>query len=511
MLKELVSLYQKGFVILHFIIMPTELIYLIIGLLVGIIFWLYSRSQSVPKSLLENSQLKLTQSELQLALLQERNQKLGIEFDATKKEIEFFKKNNSDLIQENATLNANIEKLEAFLSQMKITIDEEKKTNILQQEELNRLTKWASETKANNTYLEDKLNNQKQEIEDIRKKSNLEFENLANRILEEKVNKFTQSNKDNIDQILKPLGENLSQFKKKVEETYDIESKQRFSLEERVKELINHSNRISTEANNLTNALKGQSKKQGNWGEIILESILEKSGLQKNREYQIQFTGHNEDGQILRPDVLVFLPDERTIIIDSKVSLNAYERYCSADTKDEQDLNLGLHLKSIYQHIDELSKKRYDELSKELDFIMMFIPIEPAYMLASQEDPELWNYAYQRRILLISPTNLIASLKLITDLWKRDQQSKNAIEIARQGEKLYEKVIGFFETMDDIEKHLNKSQEVFLKAKRQLRDGKGNIVGQALKLKNMGIQSEKSIPAQFLPTDLEDNDEPEEG
>lgn len=207
----------------------------------------------------------------------------------------------------------------------------------------------------------------------------------------------------------------------------------------------------------------------------------------------------------------MFLPDERTIIIDSKVSLNAYERYCSADTKDEQDLNLGLHLKSIYQHIDELSKKRYDELSKELDFIMMFIPIEPAYMLASQEDPELWNYAYQRRILLISPTNLIASLKLITDLWKRDQQSKNAIEIARQGEKLYEKVIGFFETMDDIEKHLNKSQEVFLKAKRQLRDGKGNIVGQALKLKNMGIQSEKSIPAQFLPTDLEDNDEPEEG
>lgn len=490
--------------------MPVEFIYLIAGLLLGIIFWLFSRSQSVPKSQLESVQNKLNQTEIQLALIQERNQKTAMDLEKTNNEFVQIKKTNTDLIHENATLNASLDKFEQFQSQLRNTIESEKKINLSQQEELNRLNKWASELKAGNSFLEEKLGSQKQEIEDIRKKSHVEFENLANRILEEKVNKFTQTNRENLDQILKPLGENLNQFKKKVEETYDIESKQRFSLEEKVKELMEQSNRISQEANNLTNALKGQAKKQGNWGEIILESILDKSGLQKNREYRIQVSQQNEDGLTLRPDIMVYLPDERTIIIDSKVSLNAYERYCSAETKEEQELNLNLHLKSIYQHIDDLSKKRYDELSQELDFIMMFIPIEPAYLLAIQEDQELWSYAYQKRILLISPTNLIAALKLITDLWKRDQQSKNALEIAKQGEKLYEKVVGFFETMDDIEKHLNKSQEVFLKAKKQLRDGRGNIAGQAMKLKNMGIQSGKSIPAQFIPTDLDDSDEPDE-
>ncbi len=477
--------------------MLYQIVFFIVGLLVGILIWFFNKNNSVPKSKLDEISQKLSQSEIQLALIQERNQNANSELDNHKKELETQRKLNQDLIQENASLNANMSKLEEFHNQLKITVESEKKLNLNQQEELNRITRWSGELKANNSYLEERLNTQKKEIEEFRQKSQVEFENLANRILDEKVNKFTQSNKENIDQILKPLGENLNQFKRKVEETYDIESKQRFSLEERVRELIDHSNKISQEANNLTNALKGQAKKQGNWGEIILESILEKSGLQKNREYKIQISQQNEDGQMLRPDVMVFLPDDRTIVIDSKVSLISYDRYCATDKKDEQDIHLALHLKSVYQHIDDLGKKRYDELTQELDFIMMFIPIEPAYLLAMQEDQELWNYAYQRRILLISPTNLIAALKLITDLWKRDQQSKNALEIAKQGEKLYEKVVGFFETMDDIEKHINKSQEVFIKAKKQLKEGKGNIVNQALKLKNMGIQSSKSLPLSF--------------
>lgn len=486
--------------------MLYHVIFFIVGLLIGLLVWLLNKNNSVPKSELDDLSQKLNQSEIQLALIQDRNQNAISELENYKKESEMMKKLNQDLIQENASLNANISKLEEFLNQLKATVESEKKLNFNQQEELNRITRWSGELKANNTYLEERLNLQKKEMEEFRQKSQIEFENLANRILDEKVNKFTQSNKENIDQILKPLGENLNQFKKKVEETYDIESKQRFSLEERVRELIDHSNKISQEANNLTNALKGQSKKQGNWGEIILESILEKSGLQKNREYKIQISQQNEDGQMLRPDVMVFLPDERTIVIDSKVSLLSYDRYCATDNKEEQDLHLSLHLKSMYQHIDDLSKKRYDELTQELDFIMMFIPIEPAYLLAVQEDQDLWNYAYQKRILLISPTNLIAALKLITDLWKRDQQSKNAVEIAKQGEKLYDKVVGFFETMDDIEKHINKSQEVFLKAKKQLRDGKGNLVNQALKLKNMGIQSDKSLPLSFGQGENEDDE-----
>ncbi|MCC6815971.1 MAG: DNA recombination protein RmuC [Saprospiraceae bacterium] len=489
--------------------MLIGIICFIVGLLIGIIILIVNKNNFVSKSEFENTRNKLVQTDTQLAIYSERNQALNKDIEIYKKEHESLKKANSDLLHENATLNANFEHLEVSCNRMKGDLEQEKKNLEFRQHETVQLNSQLSQLKANNSYLEERLATQKQEIEEIRKKSQLEFENLAQKILEEKVNRFTQTNKDNLDQILKPLGENLTQFKKKVEETYDIESKQRFALEEKVKELIHQSNKISQEANNLTNALKGQSKKQGTWGEFILDSILEKSGLQKDREYKIQVSKQNEDGLTQRPDVMVFLPDQRTIIIDSKVSLTAYDRYCAADTKDEQDIQLEMHLRSVYQHIDDLNRKKYNELTQELDFIMMFIPVEPAYYLAMHEDQELWQYAYQRRILLISPTNLIASLKLITDLWKRDQQSKNAMEIARQGEKLYEKVIGFFGTMEEIEKHLNKSQEVFLRAKNQLKDGKGNLVSQALKLKNMGIQSNKQIPAEFAANDLDDHEEDE--
>lgn len=360
---------------------------------------------------------------------------------------------------------------------------------------------------AQNVALTEKQSTQKEEIIELQKTSHLEFEKIASKILEEKSDKFTIANKANIEALLKPLGENIDTFKKKVEETYDKESKQRFSLEEKVKELIEQTNKVSSEANNLATALKGQSKKQGNWGEMILESILQQSGLVKDREYFLQQTIKDEEGKSLRPDVLVKLPDNRIIIIDSKVSLVAYDRFSASETTEEQSIHLAEHLKSIYAHIDNLHGKNYDHLEASLDFTMMFIPIEPSYLIAIQSDQNLWSYAYSKRILLISPTNLIACLKLMSDLWKREMQSKNAQEIVKRGELLYEKFAGFVTTLEELGRHINKTQVAYNGAIGQLNSGSGNLVGQALKLKGLGLKSSKEIPAAMLPTDFDPEEE----
>lgn len=403
---------------------------------------------------------------------------------------------NSSLIAKNSSLTENYNSI--------------KETNQKQEEQITKLTelynKLNSENStliANNSALNDKLSTQKEEIIEIQKTSHLQFEKIANQILEEKSGKFTESNKTNMEALLKPLGENIDNFKKKVEETYDKESKQRFSLEEKVKELVEQTNKVSSEANNLATALKGQAKKQGNWGEMILESILQKSGLVKDREYFLQATIKDEEGKNLKPDVLVKLPDNRIIIIDSKVSLVAYDRFSSADTTDEQAIHLTEHLKSIYGHINDLYGKKYDNLEASLDFTMMFVPIEPAYLISIQSDQDLWAYAYSKRILLISPTNLIACLKLMADLWKREMQSKNAMEIVKRGELLYEKFVTFASTLEDVGKHINKTQQSYTAAIGQLNTGSGHLVGQALKLKNLGLKSSKEIPVALLPTDFE--------
>lgn len=406
--------------------------------------------------------------------------------------------------------------LNESLTYRKISEEQQKKTeqelqiliNKLEQknQELSEKNQRNAELLSQNNYLKERLDLQKQDFEELKKQSKLEFQDLASKIFEEKSQKFTAANKENLDILLKPLGENLNTFKQKVEEVYDKESKQRFSLEEKVKELVELNQKLSNEANNLTTALKGQSKKQGNWGEIILESILEKSGLEKNREYKVQVSIQNEDGRRLQPDVIVYLPEGRTIIIDSKVSLVSYDRYSAADSREEQNAALKEHIRSIYNHIDELGDKKYDTIAGTLDFTMMFFPIEPAYLVAIQEDSELWAYAYAKRILLISPTNLIAALKLVADLWKREQQSKNALEIAKQGEKLYDKMVGFLETMEDVGKHINKSQDAYLKALGQLKDGRGSLVKQAQKMKKLGLNSQKELPETMVPFD-DDTDE----
>ncbi|WP_339922199.1 DNA recombination protein RmuC [uncultured Cyclobacterium sp.] len=350
-------------------------------------------------------------------------------------------------------------------------------------------------------YLEEKLTFQKQELNKIGSQFQQEFELLANKILEEKAKKFTSQNQVNIENILHPLGRELEAFKKQVQEAYAMESRERFSLEGKVKELALLNQQISQEAKNLTNALKGNAKIRGNWGEAILETILQNSGLEKDRHYSIQGflkdeNGHpliGQDGKRMQPDVIIHYPDDKKVIIDSKISLIAYEKYSSTIDEREQKLALDLHIKAIKTHIDQLSAKQYESYAKALDFVIMFIPLEAAYIVALQADPQIWEYAYKKRVLLISSSNLIAALKMIKDLWIRDDQSKNALEIAERGGKLYDKLSNFVNSLEDVGKHLDRSQDSYANAIKQLKTGKGNLLSQAEKLRTLGVNARNKI------------------
>lgn len=348
--------------------------------------------------------------------------------------------------------------------------------------------------------LQNKLDNQQSDLEKLQEKFRTEFKNLANEILEEKTQKFTEQNSTRLDEILKPLGEKIREFEKKVDDVYDKESKQRFSLEREIKNLTDLNQQISKEASNLTNALKGQAKTRGNWGEIILESILEKSGLTLDREFFIQASFTNEHGKRLQPDVIVAYPGERNVVIDSKVSLLAYERYASAETKEEQDLAARDHLLSVKNHITDLSSKNYQDIYtlKSLDFVMLFMPIEPAYMLAMQSDSNLWNWAYDRRILLISPTNLIAALRMIANLWRVEYQNKNAMEIARQSGELYDKFTGFLEDLQDVGTKIDATHKAYDASMNKLATGKGNLIRRVELIKSLGAKAGKEIPKSML-------------
>ncbi len=489
-----------------------DLIPLLIGAVIGlvlayILFYLLHKSNSVSRQDHETLSTKLneTASALKLAedrLIAQQEQTLAFRQKAESREAEL-----STLLSRSAMLEATLNMNGQRLKELSLTLADQTETNKSQQAEINSTKQRLAQYDANNEALLDKLNTQKEDMLAMQKTAHLQFEKLAQQIFEEKSGKFTETNKNNIEALLKPLNENIDNFKKKVEETYDKESKQRFSLEKEVQNLIENTQKISQEANNLASALKGQTKKQGDWGETILERILELSGLEKNREYFIQENLKDEHGQNQRPDIIVRLPDDRNIIIDSKVSLNAYLRYSEADSKEQQDIFIASHLQAINQHIDQLSAKKYEELTSSLDFVIMFIPVEPAYILAVQSDPDLWAYAYTRRILLISPTNLIAVLKIVADLWKREMQSKNAVEIATEGAKLYDKFIGFVSTIEDIGKHLSRSQDAYLQAVSQLKDGRGNLISRVHKLRKLGVKSTKQLPTSMLTADLEDDEE----
>lgn len=355
-----------------------------------------------------------------------------------------------------------------------------------------------AELAANNDNLQKSLTNQKAEIERIQEAAKIEFKNLANEILEEKSKKFTDANRENLDVLLKPLGENLETFKKRVNEVYENEARERFSLNSTIKLMLEQTSKVSQEANNLAAALKGQTKTQGNWGEMILERILEDSGLCKDREYFSQYHIRTETGESQRPDFVLKLPGNQMVIIDSKVSLNAYERMCSAETEEDRKHNLDLHIGAIKRHIDTLAAKRYDNIKEALDFTIMFIPVEPAFLTAVQYDTQLWNYAYHKHVILLSPTNLIAYLKLISDVWKRADQNRNAEEIARQAAALYDKFEGFVSDLLNVGKKMESAKADYESAMKKLSTGNGNLVRSADKLRQLGAKPKKNLPAQLL-------------
>lgn len=358
----------------------------------------------------------------------------------------------------------------------------------------------------------EKLATQKTEIENLQTTMQEKFKNIANEVLDEKSKKFTETNEKHIKALIEPLGKDIEAFKQKVTE----ESKERFSLGEKVKDLID-ANRVTNEvAVNLTKALKGEAKTQGLWGEMILERILEMSQLRSGEQYFMEHQLYGDDGKPLRselegkkmrPDALIIYPDDRHVIVDSKVSLTAFVRATEADDDEVRAQELAAHVASVRGHIDGLSAKGYEDYGKSLDYVLMFVPSEAAFVAAIQADPDLWAYAYSKRILLQSPTILITSLKLIEELWKRETHNLNAKAIAEQGRKLYDKFVGFVANLEGVGANLDTAKAKYLEAHKQLTSGKDNLVRQATKLQGMVVQTKKELPSSLVEL-AEQSEEP---
>ncbi len=476
-----------------------DTIYLLAGLITGIVLAavftrakygnLFNSKQQIEAL---NAKANTLNTELSLSLDRLKRSEeatLQLQQDMGKKEEEYLTAVSQLSVSQTRLQNASEQLEQAKLECQNIKMELSKQTDTLNQTRIR-----AIELEKENKYLQESLEKQKKDLEEIGGQFSKEFRLLADQILEDKSQRFTKINQENIDRLLKPLDENIKQFQKQVQDVYEKESRERFSLGEKVKELSELNQTISKEAKNLTEALKGQVKTQGNWGEMILESILDKSGLVKGREYTTQESLKDEDGKRFQPDVIVSYPDKRKVVIDSKVSLIAYERYCSANNSDDQKKAADELLKSLKSHIDGLSGKNYADLVGSLDFVMMFIPIEPAFMIAMEADHTIWNYAYDKRVLLISPTNLIAALKLIYDLWQHEYRNRNAIDIADRGGRLYDKFVGFLENFKQIGESIGRAQKSYDSALGQLRDGSGNLITQANQLKELGAKAKKNIP-----------------
>ena len=346
--------------------------------------------------------------------------------------------------------------------------------------------------------IQEKLQDQKKELENLNEKFTAQFKNLANDIFEEKSKKFTDQNKSNMLDLLKPLGEKIVDFERKVEDTHKDSITRNSALREQLENLQRLNLQMTKEAENLTRALKGDSKTQGAWGEFILESILEKSGLERDREYTIQESFTTEEGRF-RPDIIIRLPEKRHVIIDSKVSLTAYNNFVNATSDDEKIVALKAHLLSIRQHLKGLSEKNYQKISdRNLDFIIMFIPIEPAYILAIQSEKKLYEEALEKRIVFVSPTLLIPSLQLIKNVWKQEYQNRNSQEIARHATSLYEKFAGFTNDLIDIGNQLRKTQTSYENAMSKLATGNGNLVKSVERFKALGLKPSKSVDQRLL-------------
>jgi len=363
--------------------------------------------------------------------------------------------------------------------------------------------------------IEEKLREQKNEVEKLQEKFSKEFENLANKILDEKSTKFTLKNKENIDGILKPLQEKIDKFEKRVEDSHKESIDRHAMLRQQIIGLKELNEQMSKEATNLTKALKGDSKTQGNWGELVLERVLEKSGLEKDREYFVQTSFTTDDGKRVLPDVVINLPDNKKMIIDSKVSLVAYERFINEEEEDLRPGHLKAHILSLRTHIDQLSAKNYHDLYKieSPDFVLLFIPIEPAFAVAVNKDESLYTWAFGKNIVIVTPSTLLATLRTIDTMWNNEKHQQNAMEIARQATNLYDKFRGLIEDLNKVGKMMDDSKEVYSSAMSKLHSGKGNLITRVENLKKLGIKPKKDIPLSNIKRadkDPKNNDENQE-
>jgi DNA recombination protein RmuC len=405
----------------------------------------------------------------------------------------------STLVEREQQLRNNLLALEQKL----LASDEEKNQLRLEKEQLgHQITRYRADLE----NLELRNREQKQEVEKLQEKFTKEFENLANKILDEKSSKFTEQNRENIKNILSPLQERIQLFEKKVEDSQKESVGMHFALKEQLAHLQLQNLKITQEAENLTKALKGDSKMQGNWGELVLERVLEKSGLEKDREYTVQQSFLRADGTRVLPDVIINLPDGKKMIVDSKVSLTDYERYINAE-EELRDKYLKDHVNSLRRHVDQLSAKKYEDLyeMESPDFVLMFVPIEPAFAIAINNDSNLYNKAFEQNIIIVTPTTLLATLRTIDSMWNNEKQQRNALEIARQAGALYDKFEGFVLDLTKVGKKMDEAKLEYKGAMNKLVDGRGNMITSIEKLKRMGAKAKKSIPESILKRAQEDD------
>ena len=402
----------------------------------------------------------------------------GERVTAKEAELESLRSNQAQLSEDNSSLKSEIQNYREELATVKTSLDLERK------------------------QFEEKLSL----LNESREQLVITFKNLANEIFDDKSKKFTATNKESLNAVLNPLQERIQRFEKRVEETYDKESKERFSLAKEIENLQKLNTRLSEEAINLTNALKGDNKAQGSWGEFVLESILEKSGLVKGREYEVQVSLKDEEGGKAQPDVIVHLPESRDIIIDSKVSLKAWDAYSAAKEESIKEEALKQHIASIRNHVKLLSSKDYQNLGgvNSLDYVFLFMPIEAAYSAALQEDPELFQFAFERNIIFVVPTTLLTTLKTVQNLWRLAQQNQNANEIAERAGALYDKFVAFVDDLDDVGHRIDASKKSFEKARNKLLSGRGNLVKRAESLKQLGAKTSKKQKVENLSSALDD-------
>lgn len=394
------------------------------------------------------------------------------------------------------------------------------------QAELGKLAETLEKTQADNESLNNEIQSHREEkarlttsldlerkqfedkmtlLNESKEQLTVAFKNIANEIFEDKSKKFVVSNKESLETVLNPLQNKIQQFEKRVEETYDKESKERFSLAKEIKNLQELNSKISEDAVNLTNALKGDNKTQGSWGEFVLESVLEKSGLVKGREYEVQVSLKAEDGSKSQPDVVVHLPEDRDIIIDSKVSLKAWDAFCSIEGEEGKPDLLKQHIQSIRQHVKSLSGKDYQKLSgvNSLDYVFLFMPIEAAYSMAIQNDHELSHYAFEKNIIFVGPTTLLTTLKTVQNLWRLAQQNKNAKEIAERAGALYDKFVNFVEDLEEIGLKIDSSKKSFEKAHNKLFSGRGNLIKRVESLRELGAKTSKKHKSDAITSAIE--------